>query len=121
MADTTPKALLDALDARDGHTCAWHGPDARSDLCRPGTLVPQHRLGGIGGSSTKHRLSVVVWLCSITNGLIESDPFDQTEAYRRGFKLRGGDSESEPIDHAVHGRVYLLDDGRVVPVPLEAW
>lgn len=122
MADETPRALLHALDERDGHVCAWHGADARSDVCRPGTLVPQHRLGGMGGSATKHRLSVVVWLCSAANGEIESDPVMQRAAYLWGFKLRGDvDSEAAEILHAVHGRVLLKDDGTVVPVEVEPW
>lgn len=122
MSDHTPHALLRALEARDGLACAWHGPDARSDVCRPGTLVPQHRAGGMGGSATKHRLSVVVWLDSATNGLIESDPGMQVEALLRGIKLRDGlDTEMAPITHAVHGRVLLKDDGAVVPVETKGW
>lgn len=122
MADETPRALLRALDERDGHTCAWHGADGRSDVCRPGTLVPQHRLGGMGGSATKHRLSVVVWLCSETNGLIESDPLMQQAAYLWGFKLRGDvDPQEAQILHAVHGPCRLRDDGTVVPVVEEPW
>lgn len=122
MSDTTPKVLLRALDARDGHVCAWHGPDGRSDVCAPGTLVPQHRLGGMGGSATKHRLSVVVWLDSATNGLIESDPVMQKAAYLWGFKLLGDvDAEQAEILHAVHGRCLLKDDGTVVPLTSRVW
>ena len=83
--------------------------------------MPQHRLGGMGGSATKHELANVVWLCSLMNGLIESDAGMQDVAYRRGFKLRAGAvAEDEPIDHAVHGRVRLLNDGGLVAAP-EAW
>lgn len=122
MADTTPKALLRALDGRDGHVCAWHGVEPRSDVCRPGTLVPQHRLGGMGGSETKHRLSVVVWLDSATNGLIETDPLMQLEAYERGIKIRGDlDPERTPITHAVHGKCLLKDDGSVEPLMKKWW
>lgn len=122
MTDATPRPLLRALDERDGHVCAWHGAEARSDVCAPGTLVPQHRLGGMGGSATKHRLSVVVWLDSATNGLIESDPLMQVEAYLRGIKLRGNvDPELARIKHAVHGLVLLKDDGAVVPVEEKVW
>lgn len=122
MADHTPKPLLRALDERDGHVCAWHGPDALSSACAPGTLVPQHRVGGMGGSATKHRLSVVVWLDSPTNGLIETDPVMQAEAYRRGIKLAGDvDSEEAEIEHAVHGLCRLMDDGTVVPVETKVW
>lgn len=122
MANHTPKALLKALDARDGHVCSWHGAEARSDLCKWGTLVPQHRLGGMGGSATKHRLSVVVWLCSEMNGLIESDPLAQIEAYQRGIKLRGDvDPEKAEILHAVHGKCLLKDDGTVAPLNQKWW
>lgn len=118
----TPKPLLRALEARDGLTCAWHGRDPRSDLCKPGTLVPQHRQGGMGGRDDKHRLSNVVWLDSLTNGLIESDPLAQIEAYQRGIKLRGDvDTEQAEILHAVHGRCQLKDDGTVVPVQRKWW
>jgi len=122
MPDATPKALLAALAARDGMACAWHGPDALSTACRPGTLVPQHRDGGMGGSAVKHRLSNVVWLDSLTNGLIEVDPVMQAEAYERGMKLRGDvDTEREPITHAVHGRCRIKDDGSVEPIEQEGW
>lgn len=106
---TTPKALLRALDDRDGHVCAWLGYDT-------GRLVPQHRHGGMGGRRGKHRLSVVVWLDSLINGQIESDAVMQAEAVRRGIKISlHADPEETPIVHAVHGRVLLKDDGRVVP------
>lgn len=122
MADVTPKWLLKALEERDGMTCAWHGADALSSVCAPGTLVPQHRDGGMGGSAVKHRLSNVVWLCSLSNGLIESDPLAQVEAYLRGIKLRGDvDTEQAKIRHAVHGEVRLYDDGTLVPVEQEGW
>lgn len=101
----TPKATLRAIEARDGHRCAWDGID--SD-----TLVPQHRQGGMGGRKNKHRLSNVVWLDSIRNGLVESDPELQAEAVRRGIKVSGfADPSTVPIDHAVHGLVLLDDSG----------
>lgn len=116
---TTPRTVLSALDRRDGHVCAWLGYDT-------GRLVPQHRHRGMGGRANLHRLSVVVWLDSVINGLIESDPVWQAEAKRRGIKISlHADPEEEPIEHAVHGRVWLKDDGtwvpdRVVPVD-ETW
>lgn len=122
MADTTPKPLLRALEARDGLICAWHGRDPRSDLCKPGTLVPQHRQGGMGGRNDKHRLSNVVWLDSFTNGAVESDPLMQLEAYERGIKIRGElDPERTPITHAVHGKCLLNDDGTIVPLTEKWW
>lgn len=104
---TTPKPLLKALEARDGHVSAWTGNDCPE-------LVPQHRQGGMGGRRGKHRLSNVVWLESHLNGLIESDPAYQAEAVRRGIKVSGFDEPSHvPIHHAVHGLCLLDDDGGV--------
>lgn len=111
----TPKPLLRALTLRDGHRSAWTGNDDE-------TLVPQHRYGGMGGRKDKQRLSVVVWLESHINGLIESDPEWQAEALKRGIKISGFERNPQvvPIDHAVHGRCLLQDDGSVV-TGLEVW
>lgn len=104
---STPKALLKALERRDGHMSAWTGDDCPE-------LVPQHRQGGMGGRRNKDRLSNVVWLESGLNGLIESDPEYQAEAVRRGIKVSGFDEPSHvPIQHAVHGLVLLDDLGGV--------
>ena len=104
---STPKALLRQLEARDGHVSAWTGEDCPE-------LVPQHRQGGMGGRRGKHRLSNVVWLESLINGLIESDSEWQAEAVRRGIKVSGFEEPSHvPIVHAVHGRCLLADDGTV--------
>lgn len=100
-----PKRLLEELDQRDGHVCSWTGIDT-------GRLVPQHRQGGMGGRRDKHRLSNLVWLDSLLNGLIESDPVYQAEAVRRGIKISGfADPTEEPLEHVVHGRVVLDDAG----------
>lgn len=100
-----PKRLLDALDKRDTHVCAWTGIDTDR-------LVPQHRQGGMGGRKNKHRLSNLVWLDSLINGLIESDPVYQAEAIARGIKISlHADSTAIPVTHIVHGRVYLDDAG----------
>lgn len=107
MSDATPLPVRRAMDKRDGHVCAWTGEDTDR-------LVPQHRQGGMGGRAGKHRLSNVVWLDSIINGLIESDSRMQAEALRRGIKISlHADPEKEPVEHAVHGRVYLKDDGSI--------
>ena len=101
----TPKAVLKALDARDGHVCAWYGVDT-------GRLVPQHRQGGMGGRRGKHRLSNVVWLDSLLNGMIEADADLQAKARRLGIKVSlHADPSSVPVKHAVHGWVFLDDDG----------
>lgn len=104
---STPKPLLKALEERDGHVSAWTGHDCPE-------LVPQHRQGGMGGRRGKHRLSNVVWLESTINGLIESDPTYQAEAVRRGIKISLHDDPTiVPIEHAVHGRCLLGDDGTI--------
>jgi hypothetical protein len=43
----------------------------------------------MGGRLGKHNIVNLVWLDSITNGLIESDPEYQAEAKRRGIKVSG--------------------------------
>ena len=110
---TTPKALLKALDLRDGHRCAWHW----EGVCDPETLSPHHRANrGHGGRKSLHRLSNLVWLCSSMNGLIESDADAAQAARGRGIKISSfTEPSSMPILHAVHGSVLLGDDGSVVP------
>lgn len=109
---TTPKALLRALDKRDGHRSAWTGVEYH-----PGPddiLVPQHRQGGMGGAKSKHRLSNLVWLESWLNGLIEDNATHANEARRRGIKISIHDNpQLEPVIHAVHGRVTLDDLGGI--------
>jgi len=108
---STPKRVLTAMDVRDGRVCVWHG-----QACDPETLVPQHRQGGMGGRSNKHRLSNVVWLDSLTNGLIESDAAWAEEARRRGVKISlHADPRMIPVEYP-EGRFWLTDDGRKVPV-----
>ena len=105
-----PKTLLAELDARDTHVCAWTGIDT-------GRLVPQHRQGGMGGRKGKHRLSNLVWLDSLLNGLIESDPVYQAEALHRGIKISlHADPLKVPVEHVIHGLVYLDDAGNVTEV-----
>lgn len=114
MADETPRALLRAVEARDGLRCAWHGENTRDGRCRPATLVPQHRQGGMGGRADKHRLSNVVLICSWLNGIIEADPMWQAQAVDLGFKIAdAAEPTREPIRHAAHGLVLLDDEGGV--------
>lgn len=105
------KTLERALDARDGHACAWHYVGA----CDTDTLVPQHRANrGMGGRRSLERLSNIVWLCSEVNGLIESDATYAESARARGIKISSHDEPSHaPILHAIHGRCLLDDDGAV--------
>jgi len=105
MSKPTPKAALRALEARDGHECVWHG-----ETCGTDTLVPQHRQGGMGGRRNKHRLSNLLWLCSLTNGLIEADAELAEEARRRGIKISlHADPCVIPVEYS-DGEVWWLDD-----------
>ena len=110
---TTPKALLKALDLRDGHRCAWHWEGA----CDVETLSPHHRANrGHGGRRSLDRLSNLIWLCAF-NSLIESDADAARAARIRGIKISSFAEPSQvPIHHAVHGLCLLADDGSIVPV-----
>jgi hypothetical protein len=106
---STPKALLRQITDRDGHVSFWTGDDVPE-------LVPQHRQGGMGGSKRKHRPSNVVWLESLLNGHIESDPELQAEAVRRGIKVsQHADPEKVPIMSADGSWWLLTDDGEKTP------
>lgn len=64
----------------------------------------------------KHRPSAVVWLESLINGQIEADAEMQREAVRRGIKIsKFQNPATTPIEHAVHGRVLLDDEGGWAP------
>lgn len=105
-------ALRRALDKRDGHRCAWH------ILCNEDSLVPHHRSNrGMGGDKSKDRLSNLVWLCSMTNGLLEADSATAKRGRQLGIKLSlHADPAREPIRHSVHGLCLLDDEGNVMPV-----
>lgn len=107
MGKPTPKAVLRAVTARDGHVCVWHG-----ESCGTDTLVPQHRQGGMGGRKTKHRLSNVLWLCSRLNGLIESDARLAEQARERGVKISLHANPAEvPVTYPDGSLWWLDDDG----------
>ena len=106
---STPKSLMKTITQRDGHESFWTGDDVPE-------LVPQHRQGGMGGSSRKHRPSNVIWLESLLNGLIESDSELQAEAFRRGVKVsQHADPEKVPIMSADGSWWLLTDDGLRTP------
>jgi hypothetical protein len=104
-----PKAILKAITARDGHRSAWTGDDVD-------TLVPQDRGNrGMGGTRI-FNLANYVWLESDINGLIESDVKWAREARERGIKIsKFADPRLIPIEHAVHGSVFLDNQGGVTP------
>lgn len=82
-------------------------------------LCCHHRQNrGMGGSSRPdvHRVSGLLTLCSICNGLIESDAAMAEQARIDGVKLlRHQSPDREPVLH--HGRWVLLDDlGNLTPL-----
>lgn len=101
------KKQWELIKARD-NGCVWHGL-----ACDQDTLVPQHRSGrGMGGSRLKNKLSNGVALCSLTNGLIESDPALADEARRRGIKVSlHADPAVIPLIYPDGHLYWLGDDG----------
>ncbi len=87
-------------------------------------LVPNHRANrGMGGSKVRERSSNVVVLCSLLNGLIESDALAAQEARSYGWKI---DTWQDPLRTPVFdkslGQWFLFDDlfGSVVVKDLQA-
>lgn len=76
------------------------------------TLIPQHRINrGMGGSKILDRPSNIIVMCSLFNGLIESD-FDRAmKAKEYGWKLDSWeDPLTSPVYDMVAGKWFLLDD-----------
>ena len=75
-------------------------------------LAPNHRANrGHGGSKKAEVASNVVILCSLFNGLIESDVKAAGMAKRFGWKLSRYDNPLEmPVYDMVAGVWWLLDD-----------
>lgn len=75
-------------------------------------LAPNHRANrGHGGSKKSEVASNVVILCSIFNGLIESDAKAAGMAKRYGWKLSRYDNPTEkPVYDAIVGQWYLFDN-----------
>ena len=100
----TPKQFARYLE-RDGR-CYHCG--ATDD-----TLVPQHRIGrGMGSKNAKaERVSNVIVLCSMLNGLIESDDRWAGVARANGWSLRSWqDPATAPVYDALEGVWWLLGD-----------
>jgi len=76
------------------------------------TLIPQHRINrGMGGSKTLHKPSNIIVLCSLSNGLIESDPELAQSAREYGWKLeRWKDPKETPVFDFASGEWFVLDD-----------
>lgn len=88
---------------RDGGRCYATGREGD-------TLVPQHRLGGMGGNRPENPAAILTF-DSIVNGDIESDASWQRKAYGFGWKLRAGDDPLlVPCFHVYYGWRVLKDD-----------
>ncbi len=75
-------------------------------------LAPNHRANrGHGGSKKSEVASNVVILCSLFNGLIESDAKAAGMAKRFGWKISRYDNPLEmPVYDAVLGQWFLFDN-----------
>jgi hypothetical protein len=86
-------------------------------------ISPNHRLNrGMGGSKKRDHPANIVVLCSLVNGLIESDAQWATKARTFGWKLSPWDDPTfVPVYEAMWGVWWLLDDEfgrtRAVNVP----
>jgi hypothetical protein len=76
------------------------------------TAVPQHRANrGLGGSKKRDHPANIIVLCSLVNGLIESNVGWQTMAREYGWKLsQWDDPYFVPVYDATSGQWWLLDD-----------
>jgi phage terminase large subunit GpA-like protein len=85
------------------------------------TLVPNHRASrGIGSPKSLNRPSNIVVLCSLMNGLIESDAKAAQTARRYGWKLSKYQNPTEqPYFDLVAGKWFLLSDDFTKGVMLE--
>lgn len=106
----TPKAFQRLLE-RDLGRCLHCGETE--------ALSPNHRINrGMGGSKLRDQSSNLVILCSIYNGLIESDKRAHSEAVAFGWKLYSWeDPRDVPVFDRLSGNWYWLDDNfqRVEP------
>jgi hypothetical protein len=81
-------------------------------------ISPQHRVNRqMGGSKLRGGSSNLIVLCSLLNGLIESDSWYRSMAIRYGWKLSSWEDPNKiPTFDGVAGVWYLLDNdfGRIV-------
>jgi hypothetical protein len=98
----TPKEFA-KLVARDSY-CLHCGIDE--------AVAPNHRINrGMGGSKKRNHPANYVLLCSIMNGLIESDHRWAELAISYGWKLRPWDEPNlSPVFDSITGTWFLLDD-----------
>lgn len=115
--DTGPdRSVKDIVDERDDWTCAFCG---NSVFGRP--FSRQHRVArGMGGTSNPalNRPSNIVLLCGSATSpggchlLCEQR---NERMHELGFWLKNHEDPAKvPLAHAVHGWVFLADDGSVV-------
>ncbi len=98
----TPKQFAKFL-TRDG-SC-WHcGADT--------DLIPHHRVNrGMGGSKSLDKPSNIISMCSLINGLMESDPIVAQMAREWGWKLESWQKTTDvPVYNAYTGQTFFLDD-----------
>lgn len=86
------------------------------ERCGRGLPDPFHRhhrkLRSQGGLDT---LANLVAICKKCHETVHLSPM---ASYKTGFIVKGGklnDPAESPLDHAVHGRIMLLDDGSFTP------
>lgn len=86
--------------------------------CQKPSEVANHRGNrGSGGYGGANRIANGCGLCHYHNLLIEVDAGQAGLARYWGIKIsRFADPATVPMMHREHGRVYLRDDGSVVPV-----
>lgn len=75
-------------------------------------VAPNHRANrGMGGSKKRDVPSNIIVLCSLMNGLIESDAVWAAKARSYGWKLHSWQlPEAEPVYDTRSRSWYLLDD-----------
>lgn len=75
-------------------------------------VAPNHRANrGMGGSKTRDVPSNIIVLCSVYNGLIESNAAAAREAKFRGWKLESWqDPTTEPVFDTQKNEWVLLDN-----------
>ena len=97
------KKEFEKLIERDGYCLHCGATEA---------LAPNHRANrGMGGSKLRNHPANYVLICSIMNGLIESDHRWAELALSYGWKLRPwDDTYSSPVFDSISGTWYLLND-----------
>lgn len=93
----------DLKKLRERDKWCWH-------CGREDDLVPHHRANrGFGGLKSLDNLQNVILVCSLYNGLMESDAEVAEEARRMGHKISKFATPSELVFDNSEGIWYLLD------------